>query len=307
LGLGVNDAPSLKKADCGIAVQGASDAARSAADVVFLDEGLSTIITAIKVARQIFHRMKAYIVYRIALCLHLEIYLTLSMIIRNETIRADLIVFIALFADLGTIAIAYDNAPFARAPVEWQLPRIWVISTTLGIVLAAATWVLRGTMFLPSGGIIQNYGSVQEILFLEVALTENWLIFVTRGSETWPSWQLVGAILGIDILASIFALYGWLSGPAPHNGHTDIVTVIKVWAFSFGVTVVCALVYYLLSKISFLEKLGKKTRGQKNEKHEDFLINLRRLTLVHEMSGDEEIFRFRRPEGKPEGSTAADH
>ncbi|KAF8480397.1 plasma-membrane proton-e [Russula ochroleuca] len=291
-GDGVNDAPSLKRADCGIAVQGASDAARSAADVVFLDEGLSTIITAIKVARQIFHRMKAYIVYRIALCLHLEIYLTLSMIILNETIRADLIVFIALFADLGTIAIAYDNAPFARAPVEWQLPRIWVVSTILGMLLAAATWTLRGTMFLDSGGIIQNFGSVQEVLFLEVALTENWLIFVTRGTGTWPSWQLVGAILGIDILASIFALYGWLSGPAPHNGHTDIVTVVKVWAYSFGVTVVVALVYFILSKISFLDNLGKKTRGKKNEKREDFLINLRRLTLVHEMGGNEEVFRF---------------
>lgn len=90
----IDDAPSLKKADCGIAVEGASDAARTAADVVFLDEGLSTIITSIKVARQIFHRelsefrstttllivrsisgMKAYIVYRIALCIHLEVYL----------------------------------------------------------------------------------------------------------------------------------------------------------------------------------------------------------------------------------------
>jgi H+-transporting ATPase len=114
----------------------------------------------------------AYIVYRIALCLHLEVYLTLSIIILNETIRAELIVFIALFADLGTIAIAYDNAPFARAPVEWQLPKIWVVSSTLGVLLAAGTWVLRGTMFLGHGGIIQNFGSVQEILFLEVALTE---------------------------------------------------------------------------------------------------------------------------------------
>lgn len=136
-GDGVNDAPSLKRADCGIAVEGASDAARSAADVVFLDEGLSTIITAIKVARQIFHRMKAYIVYRIALCLHLEIYLTLSMIILNETIRADLIVFIALFADLGTIAIAYDNAPYANEPVEWQLPKIWIISTVMGALVSS--------------------------------------------------------------------------------------------------------------------------------------------------------------------------
>lgn len=56
----VDDAPSLKKADCGIAVEGASDAARTAADVVFLDEGLSTIITAIKTSRQIFHREKFF-------------------------------------------------------------------------------------------------------------------------------------------------------------------------------------------------------------------------------------------------------
>ncbi|KAI0262999.1 plasma-membrane proton-e [Gloeopeniophorella convolvens] len=291
-GDGVNDAPSLKRADCGIAVEGASDAARSAADVVFLDEGLSTIITAIKVARQIFHRMKAYIVYRIALCLHLEIYLTLSILILNETIRADLIVFIALFADLGTIAIAYDNAPYAREPVEWQLPKIWIISTILGALLAAATWVLRSTLFLSSGGVIQNFGSMQEIIFLEVSLTENWLIFVTRGTGTWPSWQLVGAILGIDILASIFALFGWISGPAPHHGHIDIVTVVKVWAYSFGVTIILALVYFVLNKISFLGRLGKKMRGQKNKKQEDFMTNLRRLTLVHETGGNEDTFRF---------------
>ncbi|KAI0065005.1 plasma-membrane proton-e [Artomyces pyxidatus] len=297
-GDGVNDAPSLKRADCGIAVEGASDAARSAADVVFLDEGLSTIITAIKVARQIFHRMKAYIVYRIALCLHLEIYLALSMIILNETIRADLIVFIALFADLGTIAIAYDNAPFAREPVEWQLPKIWIISTILGAWLAGATWIMRGTLFLNNGGIVQNYGSVQEILFLEVALTENWLIFVTRGMGTLPSWQLVGAILGIDVLASIFALFGWISGSEPHNGHTDIVTVVRVWAFSFGVTVIAALVYFLLNSIKFLDNLGKSKRGTKNKKQEDFLTNLRRLTLVHERAGDDDVFRFQ-PECVP--------
>lgn len=126
----LDDAPSLKKADCGIAVEGASDAARSAAAVVFLDEGLSSIITSFKVARQIFHRMKAYIVYRIALCIHLEVYLVcshpflgilvitsssvgnirnanwlgfvlqlLSILILNETIRVDLIVFIAIFAE----------------------------------------------------------------------------------------------------------------------------------------------------------------------------------------------------------------
>ncbi|KAK0246534.1 hypothetical protein LTS09_018321, partial [Friedmanniomyces endolithicus] len=111
--------------------------------------------------------MKAYIQYRIALCLHLEIYLVTSMIILNETISADLIVFIALFADLATVAIAYDNAHSEQRPVEWQLPKIWVISVILGIELAIATWIVRGTMFLPNGGIIQNFGNIQEVIFLE--------------------------------------------------------------------------------------------------------------------------------------------
>ncbi|PWN35466.1 putative PMA1-H+-transporting P-type ATPase [Meira miltonrushii] len=297
-GDGVNDAPSLKKADCGIAVEGASDAARSAADVVFLDEGLSTIITSIKVARQIFHRMKAYIQYRISLCIHLEVYLVLSIIILNEVIRADLIVFIALFADLATIAIAYDNAPHARAPVEWQLPKIWVISTILGLLLASGTWILRGTLFLHNGGVIQNFGNTQEILFLEVSLTENWLIFVTRlgGGEsdiTLPSWQLVGAVLGVDAISTLFCLFGWLSGAphrnpvtAPHGGWTDIVTVVRVWAYSLGVTVVIALVYYTLSRWSWLDKLGRRSVGQKNELLEDFFTNLQRLTIVHEKDAD---------------------
>jgi H+-transporting ATPase len=182
----------------------------------------STIITAIKVSRQIFSRMKAYIEYRIALCLHLEIYLLLSILILNEVIRVDLIVFLALFADVATIAIAYDNAQYAQRPVEWQLPKIWIISSILGVLLAAGTWILRGTLFLNGGGVIENFGNPQGILFLEVALTENWLIFVTRvqGGFTWPSFQLVGAILAVDALATLFCLFGWLCGGG--RGSEDI-------------------------------------------------------------------------------------
>ncbi|EPQ30402.1 uncharacterized protein PFL1_01928 [Pseudozyma flocculosa PF-1] len=304
-GDGVNDAPSLKKADCGIAVEGASDAARSAADVVFLDEGLSTIITSIKVARQIFHRMKAYIQYRISLCLHLEIYLVLSILILDEVIRSNLIVFIALFADVATIAIAYDNAPHAKQPVEWQLPKIWIISVVLGVLLAAGTWILRGTLFLNNGGVIQNFGNTQEILYLEVALTENWLIFITRlgGGEsdiTLPSWQLVGAVLAVDIIASLFALFGWLSGApnrnpitAPHGGWTDIVTVIRVWIFSFGVTVIIGLVYYIMNSWRWLDNLGRRQRSVKNPIIEDLFTNLQRLTIVHEKNAEgEELWAF---------------
>ncbi|KAJ5241170.1 Plasma membrane H(+)ATPase [Penicillium citrinum] len=295
-GDGVNDAPSLKKADCGIAVEGASEAAQSASDIVFLEPGLSTIIDSIKVARQIFHRMKAYIQYRIALCLHLEIYLVTSMIILNESIRVELIVFLALFADLATVAVAYDHASFELRPVEWQLPKIWFISCLLGVLLALGTWVVRGSMFLPSGGIIQNWGSIQEVLFLEVALTENWLIFVTRGIDTWPSIHLVTAILGVDILATIFCLFGWFTNqdmktnPSDKfvettNGWTDIVTVVRIWGYSLGVEIVIALVYFILNKIKWLDDLGRAKRTKGEIKIENLLGHLARLTVEYDEPG----------------------
>lgn len=88
----------------------------------------------------------------------------------------DLVVFLALFADLATVAVAYDNAHYEPRPVEWQLPKIWTISVILGLLLAIATWIVRGSMYLPSGGIVEDFGNIQEVLFLEISLTENWLI-----------------------------------------------------------------------------------------------------------------------------------
>jgi H+-transporting ATPase len=305
-GDGVNDAPSLKKSDCGIAVEGATEAAQAAADIVFLAPGLNTIVSAIKIARQIFQRMKAYIQYRIALCIHLEIYLVTSMIIINETIRVDLIVFLALFADLATIAVAYDNAHYEARPVEWQLPKIWVISVVLGVLLALGTWVIRGALFLPNGGIIENFGGIQGILFLEVSLTENWLIFVTRGGKTWPSWQLVGAIFGVDVLATLFCVFGWLAGDEgeaslpvtqntllTQNGHTSIVTVVIVWIYSICVTIVIAIVYFLLNQLTWLDNLGRKTRSQADTQIENIIGHLSKLALEHEKADAAHPDRFR--------------
>lgn len=229
--------------------------------------------------------MKAYIQYRIALCFHLEIYLVTSMCIINETLRVDLVVFLALFADLATIAVAYDNAHFEARPVEWQLPKIWIISVTLGCLLAIATWVMRGSIFLPNGGLIQNFGNIQEILFLQISLTENWLIFVTRGGETWPSWQLVAAIFGVDVLATLFCIFGWLSGPSYEtnprdraaiepNGRTSVVTAIIIWGYSIAVTIVIAIVYYLMNRISWLDNIGRKNRSRSDTNVENIISSL---------------------------------
>lgn len=313
---GVNDAPSLKKADTGIAVEGASDAARSAADIVFLAPGLSAIIDALKTSRQIFHRMYAYVVYRIALSLHLEIFLGLWIVILNTSLNLELVVFIAIFADIATLAIAYDNAPFSKTPVKWNLPKLWGMSILLGIVLAVGTWITLTTMFPyhhpassadptqgVNGGIVQNFGVRDEVLFLQISLSENWLIFITRANGPFwssiPSWQLAGAILTVDIIATFFCLFGWFIG-----GQTSIVAVVRIWIFCFGVFCVLGGIYYILQDSVGFDNLmhGKSPRkDQKQRSLEDFgmtiiIYDIRTelLTTLHSRFSPEGIHTTRK-------------
>jgi hypothetical protein len=157
------------------------------------------------------------------------------------------------------------------------------MSVLLGIILAVGTWITLTTMFpyqdLPnaagqgiSGGIVQNFGVRDEVLFLEISLTENWLIFITRANGPFwssiPSWQLTGAILVVDIVATFFCLFGWFVG-----GQTSIVAVVRIWIFSFGVFCVMGGVYYLLQGSVGFDNLmhGKSPKkDQKQRSLEDF-------------------------------------
>ncbi|KAL4763535.1 plasma-membrane proton-efflux P-type ATPase [Aspergillus foveolatus] len=289
-GDGVNDAPSLKKADTGIAVEGASDAARSAADIVFLAPGLSAIIDALKTSRQIFHRMHAYVIYRIALSLHLEIFLGLWIAIMNESLNLQLVVFIAIFADIATLAIAYDNAPYSKTPVKWNLPKLWGLSVILGIVLAVGTWIALTTMMHAGehAGIVQNYGKRDEVLFLEISLTENWLIFITRSNgpfwSSLPSWQLAAAIFVVDLVASFFCYFGWFVG-----GQTSIVAIVRIWVFSLGVFCVMGGVYFLLQRSQTFDDIMHLSFFQKRDSVsqrvlDDLVVALQRRSEQHEQS-----------------------
>ncbi len=112
-GDGVNDAPALKKADCGIAVSGATDAARAAAAIVLLTPGLSVIIDAIKESRKIFQRMNSYAIYRIAETLRVLLFMTLSILVFNfYPVTAVMIVMLALLNDGAILSIAYDNVRY---------------------------------------------------------------------------------------------------------------------------------------------------------------------------------------------------
>ena len=134
-GDGVNDAPALKKADCGIAVSGATDAARAAAAIVLLTPGLSVIIDAIKESRRIFQRMNSYAIYRIAETLRVLLFMTLAIVVFNfYPLTAIMIVMLALLNDGAILSIAYDNVIYRNKPEAWDMRTVLGISTVLGVI-----------------------------------------------------------------------------------------------------------------------------------------------------------------------------
>ena len=152
------------------------------------------------------------------------------------------------------------------------------MSVLLGIVLAVGTWIALTTMYAggEDGGIVQNFGNIDEVVFLEVSLTENWLIFITRANgpfwSSLPSWQLTGAILVVDLVATCFTIWG-IFLPDRELHQTSIVAVVRIWIFSFGVFCIMGGVYYLLQGSVGFDNLmhGKSPRGnQKQRSLEDF-------------------------------------
>ncbi len=142
-GDGVNDAPALKKADCGIAVSDATDAARAAADIVLLTAGLSVIIDAIKESRRIFQRMNSYAIYRIAETIRVLIFMTLSILVFNfYPVTAVMIVLLALLNDGAILSIAYDHAVPGPRPEAWNMHRVLGVATVLGLIGVVASFGL---------------------------------------------------------------------------------------------------------------------------------------------------------------------
>ena len=153
--------------------------------------------------------------------------------------------------------------------------------------MAAGTWITLTTMFSSRGGIIQNFGSIDGVLFLQISLTENWLIFITRANgpfwSSFPSWQLAGAVFIVDVIATCFCLFGWWA-----QNMTDIVTVVRVWIFSFGVFCVMGGAYYLMSTSTAFDELcnGRKHKKPAPDRRsvEDFLVSMARVSTQHEKS-----------------------
>src|SRR5665811_429947 len=214
-GDGVNDAPALKKADCGIAVSGATDAARAAAAIVLLTPGLSVIIEAIKESRKIFQRLNSYAMYRIAETLRVLFFMTLAIIVFNfYPVTAVMIVMIALLNDGAILSIAYDNVHYRNKPEAWNMRLVLSISTVLGIIGVFAAF---GLFYLGERVFHLDRDHVQTLMYLKLSVAGHLTIFLTR--TRGPFWSIRPAkilwiaVLGTQIVATLIAVYGIFMTP----------------------------------------------------------------------------------------------
>jgi len=216
-GDGVNDAPALKKADVGIAVSGATDAARSAASIVLLQSGLSVIIDAIKESRKIFQRMTSYATYRIAETIRVLLFMTLSILVFNfYPVTAIMIVLLAILNDGSIISIAFDRVRYSNKPEAWNMPRVLKISTLLGVIGVVASF---GLFFLGESVFHLKRDMIQTLMYLKLTVAGQLTIFLTR--TTGPFWSfrpaniLLAAVMANQILALCIVLSGFLMTPIP--------------------------------------------------------------------------------------------
>ncbi|MGA9640606.1 MAG: HAD-IC family P-type ATPase, partial [Terriglobales bacterium] len=214
-GDGVNDAPALKQANCGIAVSGATDAARAAADIVLLASGLSVIIDAIKESRRIFQRMNSYAIYRIAETLRVLFFMTLAILVFNfYPVTAVMIVMIAVLNDGAILSIAYDNVHYSDRPEKWNMRLVLGISTVLGVIGVVAAF---GLFYLAERVFHLDRAHAQTLMYLKLSVAGHLTIFLTR--TRGPFWSIRPArilwiaVLGTQTVATLIAVYGLFMTP----------------------------------------------------------------------------------------------
>ncbi|CAN2532458.1 Calcium-transporting+ATPase+1 [Methylocapsa aurea] len=255
-GDGVNDAPALKQADCGVAVSGATDAARGAAALILTAPGLSVIDSAIDEARRIFGRIESYTTYRVALTIDIMFVVVLSSVFLGFTpLTAAMIVVMSLLDDAPIMTIAYDNTPVAPLPIRWRMPRLLSIATVLGLVCVLESFGLlligvRALAHEPLGQAMQLFTpqQLQTMMFLQLVVGGHLLLLVAR-TRRWffmppfPAAKLFFAIVATQILAAAMCYFGWLVPPI------SLRLIGIVWAYCLAFMFILGFVRKVVARV----------------------------------------------------------
>ncbi|KAI0948191.1 hypothetical protein AcW1_009771 [Taiwanofungus camphoratus] len=225
-GDGANDAPALSRANVGIAVEGATDAARGAADIVLTEPGLSTIVHAIRQSRIIFQRMRNYSIYACAVTIRIVVCFAILAFAFKFDFPPFMVLIIALLNDGTIMTLSVDRVLPSSTPDSWDLAEIFSFAVAYGLYLTLSTIalvaiIIRTTWFYDKFGVTLHNGATQaldhndpqlhSIVYLQVAIISQALIFVTRSHGFFfmerPSVALFGAFCVAQLVSSIIAVY----------------------------------------------------------------------------------------------------
>jgi H+-transporting ATPase len=216
-GDGVNDAPALRRADAGVAVDGATDAARAAADIVLLAPGLSVIVQALRLSREIFRRMTNYAIYRITETIRVVVFVTLAILALGFfPVTAKMVVLLALLNDAAILSIAFDNVKASPLPERWQMREVLTVASVLGLVGVVESFSL---LVVGEKVLGLDHDTLRTLMYLKLSVAGHLTVFVarTRGPfwSVRPAKILLVAVLGTQILATAIAVAGLLMTPLP--------------------------------------------------------------------------------------------
>ncbi|KNA12616.1 hypothetical protein SOVF_123960 [Spinacia oleracea] len=307
-GDGVNDAPALKKADIGIAVEDATDAARSAADIVLTEPGLSVIISAVLTSRAIFQRMKNYTIYAVSITIRIVLGFMLLALIWEYDFPPFMVLIIAILNDGTIMTISKDRVRPSPSPDSWKLNEIFATGCVIGTYLALVTvlfyWVVNYTDFFEEhfgvGSLSGNTEKISSAIYLQVSIISQALIFVTR-TQSWsflerPGVLLMSAFVVAQLVASLIAVYANINFASINGIGWGWAGVIWLYSliFYFPLDIIKFILHYALSGEAWNLVIEKKTafnskkeygmEGRESEGEEQHVTRRRSCSLIAEQT-----------------------
>ncbi len=214
-GDGVNDAPALKQAEVGIAVESAADVAKAAASFVLTRPGLAGVVAAVETGRRIYQRMLTYTLNKIVKTIQISLFLAVGFFTTGEFLLTPRLILLLLFTnDFVTMSIASDRVSYSATPDRWNV-RILV----RGAAWLAVAWLVfsLAVLFAVARSMHLALPALQTAAFLLVVFGGQANVYLVRERRHFwrsrPSAWMLGATLGDGVFVAALALTGALMAP----------------------------------------------------------------------------------------------